>query len=484
MKDGELSLQIQNAIKWSTLTEVLSKLITPITNMILARIIAPEAFGIIATISMIISFADLVSDAGFQKYIIQHVFKDEKEKSNNVSVAFWTNLLLAFFLWGAIILFSNPLAGLLGSPNMGNVIAIACVQLPLMAFSSIPMALYKKNLDFKSLFQMRLLSIFIPLIITIPLALNGFSYWSIILGTIAIQVSNAVVIFIKTRWKPSLFFDFKLLKEMISFSVWSLFESISIWFTLWIDTLIISSALNMYYLGLYKTSLNMVNSLMAIITATVTTVLFSALSRLQNDNKSFNDMFYKAQKILAYITLPLGVIVFLFSDIATSILLGSKWIEASNIIGIWGLTSAFSIVFSNINSEVYRSKGKPKLSFIQQIIHLAFLVPTCLISLKFGFWTFVYARALIRFQAIIVGFFIMNYSMKFSTRSILNNTTKPLGFTLIMGILAMILKRISDSVIWSVFSIIICIIFYGFLIFLFAKKDLRYFENIIKKNGF
>ena len=71
-----------NATKWSTITEVIAKLISPITNMILARIISAEAFGVVATITMITSFADMFTDAGFQKYLVQHDFEDEDEKNN------------------------------------------------------------------------------------------------------------------------------------------------------------------------------------------------------------------------------------------------------------------------------------------------------------------------------------------------------------------------------------------------------------------
>ena len=78
---------------------------------------------------------------------------------------------------------------------------------------------------------------------------------------------------------------------MLSFSVWSLVEAIAIWLTTWIDAFIIGTVLNDYYLGLYKTSTTMVNSLLALITAATTPILFSALSRLQNDNSQFNKTF-------------------------------------------------------------------------------------------------------------------------------------------------------------------------------------------------
>ncbi len=152
LKDEKFSSKIVNATKWSSITEIAAKIVSPVTNMILARIISPEAFGVVATITMIMSFADMFTDAGFQKYLVQHEFKDENEKFENANVAFWTNLGISIFLWVIIIIFRDYISKLVGNPGLGNVIAIACVQLLLTSFSSIQMALYRRDFDFKTLF--------------------------------------------------------------------------------------------------------------------------------------------------------------------------------------------------------------------------------------------------------------------------------------------------------------------------------------------
>jgi len=146
--DNHLNKKVANAAKWSTVTQVASKIITPLTNMILARILVPEAFGVIATVTMIISFTEMFTDSGFQKYLVQHEFKNNREKNKSANVAFWTNFTLAIFLWGIIALFSDRLAYMVGNPGLGVVIIVSCVQLPLTSFSSIQMALYRREFDF------------------------------------------------------------------------------------------------------------------------------------------------------------------------------------------------------------------------------------------------------------------------------------------------------------------------------------------------
>lgn len=437
--------------------------------MVLARIIAPEAFGVVATITMIISFVDMFTDAGFQKYLVQHEFKDEDEKFESANVAFWTNLVISIFLWIIIIVFRDNIANIVGNPGLGNVIAIACVQLLLTSFSSIQMALYRRNFDFKTLFLVRIVSICIPFIVTIPLAFKGMSYWALIIGSIVMQLTNAIVLTVKSKWRPYFFYRFNILKKMLSFSVWSFIESISIWLTTWIDMFIIGKSLNQYYLGIYKTSTSMVNALMSLITASIVPVLFSTLCRLQNDTEKFNKMYFNIQRLVSIFVFPLSIGVYLYSDLATRILLGNKWGEANEVIGIWALTSGMMIVMGYLSSEVYRAKGKPKLSFLAQMLHLVVLVPVCVITSKRGFNILVYSRAWIRIEFVLVHLIIMSVIMKISIKNTLKNVMPTVISSITMGGFGYLLKQVSNDIVWSFISIALCSIFYFVVLYLFPS---------------
>ena len=475
MNAGEISNKFIKAVRWSIVTEIAAKIVTPVTNMILARILAPEAFGVVATVTMVITFAEMFTDAGFHKYLVQHEFVDEEEKVKNANVAFWTNFGIAIFLWLLILIFCEQIASLVGNPGFGHVIAIACVQLPITSFSSIQTALYRRDFDFKKLFLVRLVSVCIPFVVTIPLALLGMSYFALIIGSIFMQIANATILMVKSRWKPHLFYDIKILKEMLSFSIWSLIESISIWFTSWADILIISNLLNQYFLGIYKVSTALVNSLMSLITAAIVPVHFSALSSLQSDTEKFNLLYLTTHRLVSILIFPLGLGIYLHSDLATQILLGKGWEEASQVIGIWAVTSALVIVFSHFSSEVYRAKGRPKLSVLAQFLHLIALVPVCLISSSYGFWILVYARAWIRLESIVVNMLIMKFLVGIPVGKIVKNVF-PTGLSaLLMGFLGYLLQQYSRSPSWSFASILFCALFYFGLLFVFPglREDLN-----------
>ena len=486
MADKKLSPKVGAAVKWSTITEIIAKLISPILNMILARLLSPEAFGLVATVTMVVTFAEVFTDAGFQKYIVQHEFQDAEDLDSSTNVAFWTNFVFFLLFFAAIVLFADPIAVLVGSEGAGTAIIAACVAIPLVSFSSIQMARYRRSFDFKTLFVVRMVTSLLPLVVTVPLALILKNHWALIIGTLAKEFANAFILTIKSKWKPKLEYDFAKLKQMFSFSMWSMFEQITIWLTSNLDIFIVGRILNAHYLGLYKTSMTTVNAYMGIVTAATTPVLFSALSRCQNDEDEFRKVFFKFQRLVAVLVLPMGVGLFLYRRLATEILLGNAWMEAADFIGLWALTSALTIIFSHYNSEVYRSKGKPRLSMLSQGLHLVFLIGILVWLAPQGFSILCFGRSMARLQLIILNMIVIWYCFGISAISIFKNIHASLIATLCMGIIGLGLQQISATVIWNFISIAICVCVYFAILLMFPKMreelmDLSFVKKLFRK---
>ena len=418
-----LNTKVRTATKWSAITEIAAKLVTPIVSMVLARVLTPEAFGVVTTLTMVITFAELFTDAGFQKYLVQHNFKDEKDRDESTTVAFWSNLVLSFFFWGVIAIFNEPLAAMVGNSGLGHVLIVASAAIPLASFSSIQMALYKRDFDYKTLFKVRMVSTVIPLVVTLPLAFWLRSYWALVVGTLSVNLVNATLLTAFSKWKPHLYYSFAKLKEMLSFSIWSMTESVLAWLTNYVDVFIVGTMLSQYYLGLYKTSSTLIGQIMGLVTSVTTSVLYSALSRLQNDEKEFQRLFFRFQKIVGLMLIPIGMGVFLFSDFVTETLLGDQWVEASGFVGLWGLTSALTIVLSHYSSEVFRAKGLPKISVIAQLLHIVVLWPVILVAVKYGFETLYISRSLVRFEGIVVNLCFIGLIVKIPVGKMLVNIT-------------------------------------------------------------
>lgn len=477
---SELNNKILKATKWSTITEITAKLIAPFSTMVLARLLTPEAFGVVATLTMIITFAEIFTDAGFQRYLIQFDFKDDKDKYNTANVAFWSNLTMSFILWALIAIFSEPLAKLVGNPGLGNVISIACVSIPLAAFSSIQMALYKRDFDFKTLFYTRIVGILIPIFVTIPLAIWLRNYWALVIGTIAVNLSNAIILTVKSKWRPSFYYSFKRLKEMFSFCSWTLVDTILVWATSYLDVFFIGMMLNEYYLGIYKTSIATVGQITSLITTALLPVVMPSLSRLQGNLPEMCKTLLNFQKYTAIILLPLGTGIFFFSDLITDIMLGEQWHEAASFIGIWGLMEVITVIFSRFCSIIYPAIGKPRISVIVQILHLVVLIPAIIIAAQYGYEALYWTRSLVRLELVIINILFAYMLIKLSPIKMVLNIVPEFIGCIVMGAAAYYMLQINDSMLMSFIYIGICIVIYFGIIYIFPTER-NNIHNLLKK---
>jgi PST family polysaccharide transporter len=248
---------------------------------------------------------------------------------------------------------------------------------------------------------------------------------------------------------------------MISFSLWTVVENISIWLTAYIDVFIVSSVLNDYYLGLYKTSMATVNSYIGIVTSATTPVLFAALSRCQDNMAEFKAVFLKFQRMVALLVMPLGFGLYAYRELATTILLGDQWIETADFLGLWSLTSAIMVIFDHYCSEVFRSIGKPKISVLMQVLHLLFLIPMLLLVFDKGYEHLTTVRALVRLQAILVSCVIMWIVVGIKFTSILKNVWPSLVASGIMTAAGMFLRTLLPGMFWEITTVFMCVVIYG-----------------------
>ena len=456
MQDS-LNQKIGQATKWSSLSEIAAKLVAPITNVILARLLMPEAFGVVATLTMVVSFAELFTDAGFQKYLVQHQFPDKEQLELSTNVAFWTNFVLSVFVWLGIVCFATPLSNWTGVPGCEKAISAMAFEIPLLAFSSIQMARYRRDFDFKNLFIVRILTALVPLVVTVPLAFVFKSYWALVAGTLARDVVNAVILTARSKWKPKFVFSFSVLKEMLSFSLWTMIENVSIWLTGYIGTFVVGNMLDSYYLGLYKTTISTIASYLGLVTTATTPVMFSAMSRCQDDKNALLEVFFRFQRMVAMLLFPLGFGMFVYRNLVTQILLGSQWMEAADFIGMWSLMSAITIVFSHYNSEVFRSKGKPKLSVLVQVLHLIVLVPALIWSAGVGFRELTVVRTLVRLQLILVSMIVLRMLVGVRFIDVLKNVWPSLLSAVVMAGAGILLRMVWDHMIWEFATVVICV---------------------------
>lgn len=466
------------ATKWSIITEVIVKIISPITNMILARLLSPELFGIVASVTLVTTFVDLFTDSGFQKYIIQHQFADNEDYDLSVNVAFWTNLVVSILMWVLIFIFRDSLAIFVGCRGYGKAVSVSAVVLIFTAFSSIQMATYKKNFEFKRLSFIRIIGKLVPLFITIPLALMNFGYWSLVIGNLFGEIVNAGLLTMLSKWKPKFKYSFLKLREMFAFCSWALCEAVTAWLVANLGILLIGQFYDSYYLGIYKGSITVVNQILSVITAVMSSVFLTTLSACQSDENKYKTTVLSFQRTVAMLIVPLGMGIYVFRELVTNILLGGQWNDASVLVGVWGAISCINIVIANMNSYVLLSKGKPQFTFISNAIQCIAIIAIFNLMKHCGFYIMFYGISIVSLQLSFTQTLFAKKVFALKEKEKVRNIYIYFIASVVMGVIGRIIHKVNDNVVMDIWGVFICILVY-LVILMLRKRERVYIKNLI-----
>ena len=307
------------------------------------------------------------------------------------------------------------------------------------------------------------------------------TYSALVIGNLCGALLNSIVLSFFSNWKPTVYYSFKLLKKMFSYSFWSLCEALANWTIFWVDTFIVGNYFSEYQLGLYKNSTNMVQSIMGMISASMSPVLLSTLSRLKNNPEKYKKAFLNIHSLIIYLVAPMGIGLFLYRKMATLLLFGSKWGEASNIVGAWGLMMMCSVIFYSFPAELYKSKGIPQMLFLSQCIYLLFMIPICVVTAKFGFWIMVYSRCGAIIIQMIIGIVFMKKFFEIDLQDYFKSFLYPLIATIAMILISEVTKWYLKGIIGDFIGILVCVLVYLAVVYVVARKQLLNIIQTIKK---
>lgn len=475
------SEKITAAIKWNSVSEIFAKLFVPITNILLARVLLPEEFGIVATIMMIITLIDLVSESGFQKYIIRTEFTNTSELKKYLNVAFTINLSVTSILIFIVIILRTKIGQILGNVDLIPPLLLAMVLLLLSGLISVQTALFKKQLNFKILGITRVISVLVPLGVTLPMAIAGSSYWSIIIGKICSDLLTLILLQLKSDWKPQILFSKTITNKMIKTSIWALFETILMWFTTYIGVFYLTLYSSTYFVGMYRTSMVSVDGILVTIYMPLISVMYSAMASKNNIiDKVY--MFEKFHKVIALLLIPSSIGIFLYKDFVALILLGSNWKEAPLFIGMWALSTMLYVLLGTSFYELYRAKGNFKQPVILHCMYSLVYVSILFVVRPSSFTSFVFLNTIIRASVLPTMNLIMYWiDSKESLWEMCKNECTFALSTIVMYIFTHIYfeNRISNNITENLFQITLNGLLYIMIILIFKKNrdEIKIFFN-------
>ena len=278
-----------SSVKWSALKEIVSRFVSPLVTIILARLLTPEDFGVVAVAMIAISFSGMFWEAGLGRALIQ----TKEEASSAANIVFWSNLILSVLTYVIIFFLSPWLAIFFKCPAAENVLKVLGIMMPLNAITIVQQSLLQKQINFKELFWIKFISVFIPGLFSIPLAFWGWGVWALVAGTLAGSAANCILLWIRNPWRPTFTYNWKAAKKLLIFGAWVFGESLAAWFFVWGDNLIIGKFLRIEDLGVYRLAFTISVTIYATGLNPVINVLYPAFSSLQDDPENLKAVFHK-----------------------------------------------------------------------------------------------------------------------------------------------------------------------------------------------
>lgn len=381
-------MTLGNALKWSLLAEGASRLVQPLVFIVLARLLAPVDFGVMAAAFMVIGLSQVLWEAGMGKALIQ--WQGPVEPAANV--AFWINIALGCLVAALLLLGAGPVAHhLFRDARIEAVLQVMTLHVLLGAASSVHGALLQKDMRFRPLFWVRLATVGLPALASIPLAMAGLGYWALVAGSITGQAVQALLLATMSTWRPARRFDTGIARRMMSFAGWVAVSGLLLWSFLWLDAFIVGLYLGSHHLGLYNTASQVTGMVFALLFAPVAPVLYSHLSRMGQERERIAAAASKVIKTAVMVALPAGIVLASVAQPLADAVLGPRWEGVGFVIAVLALGQAMAWVVG-MNGEFFRALGRPWHETLINAIALPLYLAGYVAAIRHGFEPFVWTR--------------------------------------------------------------------------------------------
>jgi O-antigen/teichoic acid export membrane protein len=375
------------SVKWSVLMELVSRVSSPLIFVILARLLTPTDFGVLATAMIAISLAQTFCDASLAKAIVQ-----SKEPPETIAhIAFWTNVLVAFIAYAFLFMAAPSISRFFHNPPTELVLRVAGLQIIVISLGSVHQALLIRDFKFRELFWIRALTAFVPGLFSIPFAATGYGVWALVIGSLTGHLLNLWFFWHRSQWRPKMQFDPKAAKTLYQFGFWTVGEGLALWFFGWADNLLVGKFLGTATLGIYTVGWSIATILFGALVNPLLPVLYTSFSRLQEDPIAIHAMFRSTNRMVMALTLPLGVGLLLLGPELAGVFFGNHWPDLGLVVGVLGLMMGMGWMVG-INHELYRAIGHPDLNTKLMFSFIVYYLPAFIIAAPFGLKVFLFTR--------------------------------------------------------------------------------------------
>lgn len=366
--------QVAKGISWLGAFRGMSRGISFVRTIILARILTPSQFGFFAIASLVLSFTELVTETGINIVLIQ-----KKENIDKYIDTAWVTSILRGFIVGIIILIAAPFViYFFNMPQALPLILLMSVVPVIRGFINPSKVKLVKDLRFREEFFYNILMFLVEFIVVVCVALFTKSAISLVWGLVAGAIFDVVASFIVFKPLPHVAFKKSLFKDIIGSGKWLTATGILSYAFQNIDNIVIGRMLGAAPLGLYDVSYRISLLPLTEVTDVIGKASFPVFVKINNDIKRLKRAYIMSISGITGISLCIGIILFLFPEQIILIILGKEWLGAVQVLQLLSLVGVSRAVFVSVVYPLYalnRQKVVTQLMFISLVILGMLIVP-------------------------------------------------------------------------------------------------------------
>jgi O-antigen/teichoic acid export membrane protein len=350
-----------------------------VSTMILARLLTPRDFGLVALVTTSMGFLYVFKDAGLSIATVQR----ERITHAQVSNLFWINVAVSI-LGSLIIASSAPVIGwFYRDSRLVGITLFLSATFVMSGFTVQHQALLKRQMRFRALAVIEVVSMAVGVLVGVLMALLGYRYWSLVGSSLSLESTGLLLTWSVSSWRPQLPTRRSGIGPLLSFGAHRTAGDFVVSLARGADNLLIGRVYGSGPVGLYSRATALLIRPLEQFLNPINAVFVPALSRLQSQPERYRSTFLRLYETIALIACLFAGLFLALSRPLTLMLLGPKWEQAAVIFG--GFTiAALCIPLANSSTWLFTSQGRGRDMLVTQSVNAFFIVLSFIVGLPFG----------------------------------------------------------------------------------------------------
>lgn len=377
MTSGDIAASTRSGVVWSTLAFLGTKVLSIASIAVLARLLTPDDFGVVAAIVVFVGFVELGGDLGMRSTV---VYEQEEGISHRVQTAFTINVALILTLTTIGILAAGPVSAFFGLEDDVWLFRLACLAMPLRAFGNIADSLLLRELAFKKRILPELANSTVKAGVSIGLA--AFAGWTVSAMVAGILAGNLV--WSATQWRltgfrPTFAFDRTVARSMVSYGGMAAVLDIVAALSNRLDAIVIGRLLGERALGLYNVASRVPELAIDSVSWTVSRVAFPALSRTRRDSPlSVGEVALGLVRYQALYALPVAAGAAVLAEPLLVVMFGEVWGQGAGVLAALAVMAAARAVSFPVG-DVFKAMGRQGVLVLLNVVQLPLFLAALLV---------------------------------------------------------------------------------------------------------